>query len=303
MDDSASLLAALLAEIGEEGEAARSPVRGWAMSGVERVRLPSGGQVIFKYVREPFTGEAGVLRALARQDVPVAGLLASVQRDAHLGMLLQDLGDPEREATDAEGAVGAVVTHGARPPAGLPVLDVAALADLPGRALTSLMELRSRGRWLDTDDLGVLLGVLAAVADQRATGAAVPPFGLCHSEFHPSSLHIGQAGWRLLDWARAFVGPGLLDLASWQGTTGPPDVDALDRLISAYVAAGGAPEATLPRGRVPAAAWALGWHRLWVIEWYLEQATTWIDDPSQDGIVEPVVRRHLKEAAEYLALT
>ncbi|MBL7488281.1 phosphotransferase [Frankia sp. AgB1.9] len=303
MVDSASLLAALLAEIGEAGEVARSPLRVWAMSGVERVRLPSSGQVIFKYAREPFTGEADVLRALARQDVPVAGLLASVRHGEHLGMLLEDLGDPEREATDAEGAIAAVVAHGAKPPDWLPLLDVAAMADLPGRALTSLMELRSRGRWQDTDDLGVLLGVLATVADDRAADAAMPPFGLCHSEFHPTSLHVGQEGWRLLDWARAVVGPGLIDLASWQGTTGPPDVEALDRLIAAYVAAGGAPEAAKPRGGVPAASWALGWHRLWAVEWYLEQATTWINDPSQDTTVEPVVRRHLKEAAEHLTLT
>jgi hypothetical protein len=74
-------------------------------------------------------------------------------------------------------------------------------------------------------------------------------------------------------------------------------------LIGAYVAGGGAPETALPRGGVPAASWAPGWHRLWAIERYLDPATTWINDPSQDGIAGPVVRRHLKEAAECRALT
>lgn len=296
-DESAALLAALVSELGEQGEASRSPIRVWTMSGVERVGLPGGTQVVFKYAREPFTAEAAVLRALGKQQVPIAKLMASVQWGAHLGMLLEDLGDPIREATQADGVVAAIAAHRALPPAGLPVLDSAALAGLPGRALGSLAELRSRGRWLDSEDLDAVLGAFESVAEGRAKDADLAPFGLCHSEFHPTSLHIGRDGWRLLDWARAFIGPGLLDLASWQGTTGAPDVDALSGLIGDYIEAGGAPEAAMPRGGLPAAVWALGWHRLWAMAWYLEQATTWINDETQDRFVEQVIRRHLREAA------
>ena len=45
--------------------------------------------------------------------------------------------------------------------------------------------------------------------------SAFPRCTRVHSEFHPTSLHIGRDGRRLLDFARTFNGPGLLDLASW----------------------------------------------------------------------------------------
>jgi hypothetical protein len=302
MDESASLLAALLTELAAEGRAVRSPIRMWVLSGVERVSLPGGGHAIFKYAREPFTGEADVLDYLNALGMPVPYLVASVRRDGELGMLMEDLGDAVRAATDVDGAAAAVVTHAAPAPGWLPVLDGAALAALPGRALESLAVLRSRDRWVDTTDLDVLLGELDAVAEERALGAEVPPFGLCHSEFHPTSLHLGPDGWRLLDWARAFVGPGLLDLVSWQGTTGPADLDTLRTFMDDYVRAGGASEVAMARGGLPAEAWAMGWHRLWIIDWYLEQATTWINDPSQDEFVAGVVRRHVAEAATCFGL-
>jgi len=42
-------------------------------------------------------------------------------------------------------------------------------------------------------------------------------------------------------------------------------------LIGEYVKAGGPPEAGAPRGGLPAERWALGWHRVWVSDWYAEQ--------------------------------
>jgi hypothetical protein len=44
-----------------------------------------------------------------------------------------------------------------------------------------------------------------------------------------------------VDLARAFTGPGLLDLASWHGTIAPPDPQAAVRLITAYIKAGNKP--------------------------------------------------------------
>ncbi|OHV50402.1 aminoglycoside phosphotransferase family protein [Frankia sp. B2] len=303
MDESEPLLAALMVEMAATGLPARTSIRAWVLSSVERVSIPGGGTAIFKHAREPFTGEADVLQHLQAQGLPIPRILAEVRREHDLGMLLEDLGEPVRDATEADGAAAAVTVHAGTPPAGLTTLDRAALAALPGRARASLDVLRARGRWVDAAGLDKLLERLAGVAFDLADGAETPPFGLCHSEFHPTSVHIGLSGWRLLDWARAFVGPGLLDLASWQGTTGPADLTALQRLIQSYIRAGGTPEAATPRAGLPAAAWAMGWHRLWIISWYLEQATTWINDPSQDPFVESVVRRHLNEAALFLGVT
>jgi hypothetical protein len=303
MDVSESLLAALMVEMAAQGRPARVPIRLWVLSGVERVSIPGGGTAIFKHAREPFTGEADVLEHLQAQGFPVPWVLAAVRREHDLGMLLEDLGEPVRSATDEDGAEAAVAVHAVKAPSRLAVLGQDALAALPGAARVSLDVLRARGRWVDTDGLDELLEQLAVAAHDLADGAEVAPFGLCHSEFHPTSVHIGASGRRVLDWARAFVGPGLLDLASWQGTTGPADLGALKRLIESYIHAGGTPDAAAPRAGLPAAAWALGWHRLWIIAWYLDQATTWINDPSQDNFVQGVVRRHLNEAAMFLGVT
>jgi hypothetical protein len=270
------------------------------MSGVERVKLTDGRNVIFKWGREPFTGEARVLQHVNRWGVPVPDVHASVVRDGVLGMLMDDLGVPLADPTRAEAAVAAWRVHATEPLEGLPIVDREALTALPGRVLGRLGELRASGRWTETTDLDEPLTALAEHADRLSDGAELAPFGLCHSEFHPTSLHIGVDGWRLLDWARAFVGPGLLDLASWQGTQHPADPVALRRLIREYVQAGGPMEAHRPRAGLPAEEWALGWHRLWIIAWYLDQAAVWMPDPARDEVTSAVVRRHVGEAFRLL---
>ncbi|MGW3859213.1 phosphotransferase [Micromonospora arida] len=70
-----------------------------------------------------------------------------------------------------------------------------------------------------------MLQRLAATARHRADGAERPPFGLCHGEFHRTSLHVSRTGCRLVDWAKAFCGPGLFDLATWFGTRTPTEPD------------------------------------------------------------------------------
>nr|MDT0664689.1 phosphotransferase [Micromonospora sp. DSM 115978] len=260
------------------------------------IGLTDGRRVVFKYAKEPFTREDAALLFAADNGIPVPRLLASTSRGRMLGMILEDLGEPVREADDTDGAEAAVAAHGAKSAEFLPVIDRETLIGLPGKALASLGELRNKDRWLRTTDLDAQLAEIATVADRRSEGCGLPPYGLCHSEFHPTSLHVGRKGWRLLDWARAFTGPGLLDLASWQGTTAPADLDSLRRFIRAYVDAGGPAEAEATRGGLSSETWAMGWHRLWIVAWYLEQATTWINDPSTDPHVESVVRRHIKEA-------
>ena len=306
MDMDPALIASLLKEVtsaASQPMPSRSPIRVWSMSGVERLTFPDGTTSILKYAREPFTNEDRVLRAAAEAGVPVPRLLGSARRNGLLVMALEDLGDPQREATDSEAATAAVRLHAATPPSWLPVLDEETLAALPGRALVRLQRLRAAGRWTQgTDDLTLHLHALARAAPKLAAGTGLAPFGWAHSEFHSSSLHTGERGWRLLDFARAFTGPGLLDLAAWQGLAkaDPPDPQRLRALIADYIAAGGPSDAQARRGGLPPERWALGWHRIWAVEWFLEQAHRWIDNPTRDpGSIE-VVRRHLASAVDLL---
>lgn len=293
-------MADLVGQAGREMPLVRTQVRVWEMSGVERLGFTDGPGLIFKWAREPFTAEADVLRHVHGQGVRVPDVVASSRRGGLLGMLMQDLGQADRDATEDDAVTAAIAVHEAKAPDGLPVLDRAALTALPGNALARLTELRAAKRWEQTADLDRTLTALRAHADRLADGTDLAPYGLCHSEFHPTSLHIREDGWWLLDWARSFIGPGLLDLASWQGTQQPANPASLRRMIWAYIRAGGAAETSRPRAGLPAEVWALGWHRLWIIAWYLEQAVVWMPDPDRDGMVISVVRRHLREAAGFL---
>jgi hypothetical protein len=225
----------------------------------------------------------------------VPAVLAAHTAPGLLGMLLEDLGEPVRETSDQDGAAAAVAVHRVPVTAArsLPRLDAGALAGLPARIVARAARL----------DLPGGIAAAAAVIGRRAgrltAGAELPPFGFCHSEYHPSSLHVTRDGWRLLDLARAFTGPGLLDLASWPGTVAAPRPEATAELISAYIAAGGPPEAAAARGGLPAHIWALAWHRIWIADWYAEQIErgwagnempTWTD----------AITRHLHEATTLL---
>jgi hypothetical protein len=192
------------------------------------------------------------------------------------------------------------VLHGTRTAPPLRVLDDEGLRVLPSRALDHLGQLRKAERWQDVDDIEDALDRIAQAAETRAAGATVAPFGWVHSEFHPTSLHIGQHGWRLLDFARAFTGPGLLDLAGWHGTLDDPDPARLRVFLESYVAEGGAPDALAQRGGLAAEKWALGWQRMWAVEWFMEQAIRWINDPATDPAYIKVVRRHLTDILRLL---
>ncbi|MEV6973266.1 aminoglycoside phosphotransferase family protein [Kitasatospora sp. NPDC093806] len=294
------MLAEICADTGRP-QPTRNPMRVWALSGVERLAFPGGRTAIYKYAAEPFTTEDRILRAAQKAGVPVPAVLGAIAREDHLGMIIEDLGDEQRTATDADGVVAAVALHTAHPAHFLPVLDGEALAALPGLALGHLKRLRNKGRWEgDTSDIGEMLDALAGAATKRAEGATTGPWGWVHSEFHPTSLHITTDGWRLLDFARAFIGPGLLDLASWHGTISDADPDRLRDFMAGYVAAGGHRDTLAERGGLAAEAWALGWHRLWAVEWFIEQALRWINDPSKDEVYIEAVRRHLTTAVELL---
>jgi hypothetical protein len=279
-----------------QDDAVREPIRVWDRSGVERVRLSGGASVVFKYAEAPFDTEDRILAALAARGLPVPAVYAAAHRGDVLGMLLEDLGPEQREAGDEEGAAAAVTLHAAGEIPGLPRLGRDDLAVLPARSLAA-----ARHQWPDAGDVHDLLHSLAEVADARAEEAETAPFGLCHSEFHPTSVHIGAGGrMRMLDFARAFNGPGLLDLASWPGTIEDPDPDRVEGLLQRYVAAGGTEHILHQRGGLPAADWALGWHRAWAAGWFIDRAPAWAAGREADQAWLSAIRRHLAEAVTLL---
>ncbi|WP_405822926.1 phosphotransferase [Streptomyces sp. NBC_00838] len=298
---SAELLDNLLTATGQI-TSRREEVRVWSMSGVERVTFPDGSTAIFKYAKKPFDSEDQALRLAHTLGVPVPQIHGSAMIDGWLGMLMEDLGPSAREADDLDGVAAAVVLHSTRTAPGLPVLDQERLRALPIRALEHLERLRKADRWQDADDVEKALDRIAQAAEGRSAGATLAPFGWVHSEFHPTSLHVGERGWRLLDFARAFTGPGLLDLASWHGTIEPPHLLRLRVFLEQYVVAGGTPDALASRGGLTAENWALGWHRMWAVEWFMEQAVRWINDPAADPGYIKVVRRHLTDVLHLLEI-
>jgi len=292
--DALRLLPSLLADAGLPADPAREPLRVWAHSGVERLRFPDQASVVLKYADAPFDREHLALRLAARHDIPVPRVHAARTIPGALLMIMDDLGEPAREAGDHDGARAAVCLHAADPAAGtwLTRVDGAGLAAMPQRMAARLDA-------LNLPEAAGLARTLTAAAAHRAAGAELPPFGLCHSEYHPTSLHIGPRDWHLLDLARAFIGPGLLDLASWHGTIAGPDTARTQALIESYAAAGGQRQALAARGGIDAASWALGWHRIWVADWFTEQ----IERGWSEGAEETwatAITRHLTEAVSLL---
>lgn len=292
-DVSALLLPPLLASAGLPDDPQREPLRVWAHSGVERLRFGDGASVVFKYADAPFNAEHVTLRLAATNGIPVPTLHAARTIPGMLGMLLEDLGQPVQGADDRDGARAAVHLHRVAAAApGMTRLDATTLAGLPRR-------ITSRLQRLDLVDLVENARALDAVAASRASGAELPPFGLCHSEFHPTSLHISDRGWRLLDFARAFIGPGLLDLASWHGTLDDPQPERTLSLIESYVAEGGPRQTLATRDGLDAASWALGWHRVWVVDWFTEQIERGWAQEAEDSWTT-AIDRHLSEACALL---
>ncbi len=271
------------------------------MSGVERLFLADGTTAILKFADEAFRFEPQTLKHAARHGAPVPSLWAYLdQDDGSTVMIMEDLGSERREANLSDAAKAAVAVHACPAPLYGDVLDDGGLAKLPNRAIEWLDALQDADRWPDSEAFRRDLERLARVADRRAQGAEIPPYGMCHSEFHPTSIHIGD-GDRLtvMDWARAYTGNGLLDLVSWQGTPDPLNLDAVSELITAYVAAGGAKDAQAERGGLPAHVWAGGWDKMWVVEWFLESCFRWAD-PDNDRAMKKAISVHLAEAVQCL---
>jgi hypothetical protein len=264
-------------------------------SGVWRLSQPGGGTAIYKEAWKPLDREHTALRYARSSGLPVPEVLAAVQADGRLGMIMTDLGQPGREATGQDAAKIAAALHRIPASGVLPATGPRELAAMPAR-------IAARARKHDLPAaVPELAARLDAIAGRLAQAAAVPPVGLCHSEFHPSSVIIHGDRWHTYDLARAFHGPGLLDLASWHGTVTAPDPQATAALIEAYVKAGGHPSALAPRAGLPPEQWALGWHRIWAVDWYCQQLELgWVTGNDRLTAYCDAITRHLAEAAALL---
>ncbi len=256
----------------------------------------NGHRVIVKQAHAPFLGEARVLRRVARAGAPVPTLLAASRRAGTLSMLMQDLGPPDREPTDLDGVRAAAALHNATPHRAGASRLAAALTS----ARTDLRTLTRRGHHDQTADLLDLVAALARAGSARLVGEELPPYGLVHGELHPSSVHIGSLGWRLVDFATTFIGPQLLDLASWQGIRYGVDLDRARYQIAAYACRTGDPTVLVRRGGLPAEVWASGWHRVWAAHWHLHELARDRLDATTPSEWE-VVRRQLRQAVRLLA--
>jgi hypothetical protein len=292
----ARLLSATLSEVGWPADAECEVVRHvLPFSGVWRLRRPGGGTAIYKEAWQPLDREHVALRYASSMGLPVPQVLAAIQSDGRLGVIMTDLGQPDREPTDEDAAQIAAALHRVPASGVLPTIGVDELAAMP-------LRIAARARKHDLPgNVPELAGQLHAVAGRLARAAAVPPVGLCHSEFHPTSVIIQGGRWYTYDLARAFHGPGLLDLASWLGTITAPDPEATASLIEAYVTAGGHPSALDHRAGLPPAEWALGWHRIWAVDWYCEQLELgWVTGNDSLTLYGEVITRHLDEAVRLL---
>lgn len=284
---------------------AREDIRVWEQSGVERVSLDDGRTAILKYAI-PMFSEADALTFADVHGVPVPTVFASADLPSgSAAILLEDLGPSLRAPSLEDAAEAAVAIHSVPGPPGRPVLDSDALAELPERALENLDQLQGVDRWTGEGAAALRedLERIGRLAHQRSRGAEIPPYGFAHSEFHPTSIHIGHRGRRVLDFARSYTGNGLLDLASWQGTIDPLDVDQVKNLLGAYVHSGAEAGATSERGGLPAHVWASGWHKMWIVEWFLRAEFLFLEEltnPEDDDKGIEVIHQHVREAAECL---
>ena len=155
--------------------------------------------------------------------LPVPRVLAAVQRGGRLGMVMTDLGEPDRDATDADAAEIAAALHRCPGSDALPLTGAAELSVMPQRIAVRALDCGM------PPEAAAMAGRLAAQARRLAAPAEDPPFGLVHSEWHPSSMIVRDGRRYTYDLARAFRGPGLIDLASWHGTITPADPAATAR--------------------------------------------------------------------------
>ncbi|MFE9248755.1 aminoglycoside phosphotransferase [Streptomyces sp. NPDC007088] len=297
-----SLLGDLCEHLGREADPHRTEMRRWAHGGLERITFSDGNTLIHKYGQRPFTKEADMLRSLYAGGVPVPRVAASRVQGRQMSMLMEDLGEPLRPATEDEALAAVLSLHAAPIDPAVPRLTESSLRTLPERTLHHLDRLHVMNRWHGSVSIGMDLGRVRRVAEHRAQGADLPPYGWVHTELGYDGLHVGPRGLRLLDFARSYTGPGLFDLVSWGDGINSLSPRRTREFLERYVDAGGPPQTLKRRAGLPAERWALGWLRLWRLEWILEDACRDSYDQADDAHSEALARAELDQALDLFEL-
>ncbi|EDY46570.1 phosphotransferase [Streptomyces sp. SPB074] len=298
-----TVLAEHLDRLGLDPEPRRETLRSWTHGGIERLAFADGLTLVHKYGHAPLAHEAATHRVFQAAGVPVATLYSGEVRAKHMTLLMEDLGEPERAATEDEVLALLHVLHRAPSPPGSPSLSEYTMITLPDRARWHLDRLQETGRWTSAAGrLGDDLDKVRKVSEERCAGADQEPFGWVHTEIAGNGVHVGPKGVRLIDFARSYVGPVLLDLVSWGDALDRPRPREARAFLEKYVDQGG-PATTLDRrAGLAAERWALAWLRVWRVEWYLEQSAIRGSDPALDPERQALARRNMDQALDLFEL-
>ena len=274
----------------------REVLQSTGFSRVERVTLDGGASYIAKRGMYLATDEARTIRALHGSPIPIAEMYVADTEGEFLTMLMEDLGPASRQPSIAEAGEMAVLMTRTEPPDHLPTEGRESLQRLPQSIMAGIERLVSEGTWTNPDRVMRPVKDIAKAAPGLSSSAEMRPFGLCHREYHPTSLHIGTRKTALLDWQRTYVGPLLPCLANWFDTVDAPDLKACRRLIGEYVPAGGGREALDVRSDLRPEVWAFFWQRVAAAEWWITSQIEWQTSDTRNSGWQRAVERAIVDA-------
>ena len=263
---------------------------------MERVTLEDGATYIAKRGTYPLIDEADTIGALHGSPIPMAEMYVADVKGESLTMLMEDLGPVKIQPTIEDAGEMAVRMTQTTPPDHLATEGRESLESLPQNIKTGIEQLVSLGTWKNPDRIRRPVDDIVKAASALAFGTEIPPFGLCHREYHPTNLHIGTKKTALVDWQRTYVGPLLPCLANWFPIADAPNLKACRRLIKEYIFAGGDPEAQEKRGDLRPESWAFFWQRVGAAEWWINSQIKWQTNDTQDGSWQRAVERVIVDA-------
>ena len=274
----------------------REVLQSTRLSRVERVTLEDGATYIAKRATHLLIDEVDTIRALRGSPIPMADMYVADIKGESLTMLMEDLGPIKIQPTiEDAGEMAARMTQ-TTPPDHLPTEGRESLERLPQNIRIGIEQLVSLGTWENPDRIRRPVEDIVKSASELGSGTEIRPFGLCHREYHPTSLHIGTKKTALVDWQRTYVGPLLPCLANWFPIADAPNLEACRQLIKAYVSKGGDPEAQEKRGYLRPESWAFFWQRVGAAEWWINSQIKRQTSDTQDGSWQRAVERVIVDA-------
>jgi hypothetical protein len=274
----------------------REVLQSTRLSRVERVIIDDGTTYIAKRGTHLLVDEVDTIRSLHGSPIPIAELYVADIKGESLTMLMEDLGPVKIQPTIEDAAEMAVRMTQTTPPDHLPTEGRESLERQPQNIKSGIEQLVSLGTWENPDRIRRPLDDIVKAASDLSSGTELRPFGLCHREYHPTSLHIGTKKTALVDWQRTYVGPLLPCLVNWFPIADAPNLKACRRLIKAYISEGGDPEAQEKRGDLRPESWAFFWQRVGAAEWWINSQINWQTNDTQDGSWQRAVERAIVDA-------